>query len=198
MTDGAGREPSRRSHPSNGGFRGRRPCGHLLVVQAAVLEHTRTLCADTAAANFNTNSRRSYLHICYKYAQTTHQKHRMRVLIMAIYISTMLRTIPTPTPTAITRSNLSLGLCRLLAASMLQLLKPMEVLFNPMWMSSILMRLGLVLDTSPGVGATTDAQENDTKASHSPEMLSQETVSSSPRYGSRRGRCRARSGTRHR
>ena len=44
-TDGAGREPSRRSHASNRGFRGRRPCSLLLVVQAAVSEHTRTPCA---------------------------------------------------------------------------------------------------------------------------------------------------------
>ena len=61
----------------------------------------------------------------------------MLVLIMAAYIYTVLRTLPTPAPTAITRLNqgpclnLSLrNLCHLLADSMLQVPKPMGVPFN--------------------------------------------------------------------
>ena len=57
---------------------------------------------------------------------------------MAAYIYTVLRTYPTPTPTAITRLNqgpclnLSLrNLYHLLAASVLQVPKPMDVPFNP-------------------------------------------------------------------
>ena len=57
---------------------------------------------------------------------------------MAAYIYTVLKTYPTPTPTAITRLNqgpclnLSLrNLYHLLAASVLQVPKPMDVPFNP-------------------------------------------------------------------
>ena len=62
----------------------------------------------------------------------------MLVLIMAAYIYTVLRTYPTPTRTVITRLNqgpclnLSLrNLFHLLAASVLQVPKPMDVPFNP-------------------------------------------------------------------